>query len=428
MNQNLHEGGDMNCSLCEHVERTMVALEVHYIGVHGVTGSPTKTEEPEARPPLMGGQDDNYIKLNNDPWMGYSDVSSTPLKSSSCPITRTEGSTEGSINTNADTEELSVNIVFQGRRPPIATIEIESTISTPSSKEYYQPSDSEIPSFENYRPTESAADSPKSTIKELTETVASSKRYADMISLTEKLEKAKSKKISPPKPPIKETTTAAAKYTCEFCEVKNFTFLDLEGHQLAVHGELGFGIPETDRISLPEKTQKQYPPQKPPRKLLVPQNSIRSSQTPSINSTPLESPMTRALARLRVKKALFSDPKENTPLSNPPSNNSNPPNSEKVRKPLKKFLQVSLRRLSEEEILLVGGPNVFKPSVPLPLPEDSDLLTAHEHENEKLFHFYATVLEKKAILNVEKSKQHIVFRNMRQNLLHRVDSRVFQAY
>ena len=276
MNQNLHEGGDMNCSLCEHVERTMVALEVHYIGVHGVTGSPTKTEEPEARPPLMGGQDDNYIKLNNDPWMGYSDVSSTPLKSSSCPVTRTEGSTEGSINTNADTEELSVNIVFQGRRPPIATIELESTISTPSSKEYYQPSDSEIPSFENYRPTESAADGPKSTIKELTETVASSKRYADMISLTEKLEKAKSKKISPPKPPIKETTTAAAKYTCEFCEVKNFTFLDLEGHQLAVHGELGFGIPETDRISLPEKTQKQYPPQKPPRKLLVPQNSIRS--------------------------------------------------------------------------------------------------------------------------------------------------------
>ena len=76
----------------------------------------------------------------------------------------------------------------------------------------------------------------------------------------------------------------------------------------------------------------------------------------------------------------------------------------------------------------MGGPNVLKPSGPLPFPEDSKLLTAHEHENEKLFHFNATVLEKKAILDVEKSKRQIIFRNMRQNLLNRVDSRVFEFY
>ena len=193
MNQNLHEEEDINCSLCEHVERTLVALEVHYVGVHGVVGSPTETEEPAARLPLERGHENNFFKLNNDPWwFEYEEISSDSL-----PIT----ATEYSISSQAPTESLSIDVVFHGIPPKPPTIELSSD-TAPSTTDT-------IPSFSNISGTE-----------------------------------------------VKETTTDAAKYTCEFCEVKNFTCLDLERHQLAVHRELGFGIPETDSISLPEKPQK----------------------------------------------------------------------------------------------------------------------------------------------------------------------------
>ena len=407
MNQKSHEDKDhLNCSLCEQVKNTLLELESHYLGVHGIEGPLVEVEHTAAidRPTTEGGQENNFIKLDNDPWwMGYSEISSASLESTSCPITRTEGSTEDSISSQAPTEGLSIDVVFQGKppKPPVSLIEISSDSDTaPSSKEYYQPSESEIPSFENA----SAA------------------------------------------------SENATRWRCEYCQENKSSQVTLERHQLAVHGQLDSGIPERPKSTIQELTDmvastKRYadlmsltdkldriksqkcPPQKPPRKTLVPQNSIRSSQTPNTAfSPPKSSVMTRALARLRVKKALFHDPKENTSSTDPPPNISNQPNSEKARKPLKKFLRVSLRRLSEEEIWILGGPQVLKPSGPPPFPEDSQLITAHEQENKKLFHFYATLLEKKAILNVEESKRHIIFRNMRQNLLNRVDSRVFEFY
>ena len=408
MNQKSHDDKDhLNCSLCEQVQLTLIELESHYLGVHGIEGPPAEIEDTTARTSLEGGQEDNFIKLDNDPWwMGYSEISSASIESTSCPITRTEGSTENSISSQAPTECLSIDVVFQGKppKPPVDLIELSSDSDTaPSSKEYRQPTESEIPSFAS---------------------VAGEN----------------------------DTTKNATKWRCEYCQESEFSQGTLERHQLSVHGQVGSGIPEgpkstiqeltdmvsstkryADMMALTDKLDKiksqKFPPQKPPRKTLVPQNSIRSSQTPStVLSPPESSPMTRALARLRVKKALFHDPKESASLTDPPSTVSNPPNSEKARRPLKKFLQVSLRRLSEEEIWILGGPQVLKPSGPLPFPEDSQLLTAHEQENKKLFHFYATLLEKKAILNVEESKRHIIFRNMRQNLLNRVDSRVFEFY
>jgi hypothetical protein len=367
MSQTYDKLGNLICPLCQAIQCTSMDLEAHYLAVHGIAG-PTSVGELE-------------------------EVSSGSLKTSTCPITETSES----VNSEAPTEELSVNILFDGK-PEVVTIDIASSDSTPSSKELYEPTESEIPSFSNGSA-----------------------------------------------PSEKATTTDAIKWTCEFCEEGNYTYLSLEKHQVGVHGELGFGIPDTDRpkksttkkltemISLSKKLEKartkRHPPQKPPRKLIVPQNSPSSKIPSTVSSPPRSSPTTRALARLRVKKALFLDLDENTSLTTLPTYSSSPPNPEPVKESLnyqRKYLQVSLKRLTEEELWLLGGPDVLKPSGPLPLPDDSELQTAQELENERLFTYYATLLEKKAILDVEKSKRHIIFRNMRQNLLNRVDERVFE--